>query len=200
MCVHWRGSPLPLALLPPPSINAAHRLDTEVSVAPRLDAGQLRRRAIGVEAVVFRAEGVIAVERGALGRGLGVHPVLTGIDGLRCPLRTSSKSEAASRTRSIIRASYRQTYRASAIGDQVRYVAGTADRRGGKSASRSAASTWKRSTGSGRPRNRQAPRLLRLTPSASDSRTAARTAEDITIWPPCAAKQMRAAAWTESPT
>ena len=30
--------------------------------------------------------------------------------------------------------------------------------------------------------------------------TAPRTAEDITIWPPCPAKQMRAAAWTESPT
>ena len=42
----------------------------------------------------------------------------------------------------------------------------------------------------GHPRNRQAPRLRRLTPSASDSMTAARTAEDITICRPCAAKQM----------
>ena len=64
------------------------------------------------------------------------------------------------------------------------YLAGAADRGGGNSASRSAASTWKRSTASGKPRNRQAPRLLRLTPSASDSLTAARTAEDIKIWPP----------------
>jgi hypothetical protein len=30
--------------------------------------------------------------------------------------------------------------------------------------------------------------------------TAARTAEDVTIWPPCPVKQMRAAASTESPT
>ena len=29
---------------------------------------------------------------------------------------------------------------------------------------------------------------------------AVRTALDITTWPPCAAKQMRAAAWTEMPT
>ena len=71
---------------------------------------------------------------------------------------------------------------------------------GGKSAGRSAASTWNRSTGSGKPRNRQAPRLLRPTPSASDSMTAARTAEDMTICRPCPAKQMRAAAWTERPT
>ena len=53
-------------------------------------------------------------------------------------------------------------------------VAGTADRGGGKSASRSAAATWKRSTGWGKPRNRQAPRLLRLTPPRSGSPTARR--------------------------
>src|SRR5215213_6508132 len=85
-------------------------------------------------------------------------------------------------------------------GNQIRYLAGAAERGGGKSEGRSAASTWKRSIGSGRPRNRHVPRLLTVTPSASDSMTAARTAEDITIWPPCPAKQMRAAAWTESPT
>jgi hypothetical protein len=39
-----------------------------------------------------------------------------------------------------------------------------------------------------------------VTPSASDWMTADRTAEDITIWPPWPAKQMRAAAWTERPT
>src|SRR5204863_2486616 len=89
---------------------------------------------------------------------------------------------------------------ASPYGGQAGYLAGSADRGGGKSAIRSAAVTWKRSTGWGKPWNRQAPRLWRPTPCGSDSVTAARTAEDSTIWPPWPAKQMRAAAWTERPT
>ena len=76
------------------------------------------------------------------------------------------------------------------------YPAGTAERSGGKSVRRSAASTWNSSIGSRRPRNRHAPRPRSPTPSGSDSRPAARTAEDITIWPPWAAKQIRAAACT----
>ena len=55
------------------------------------------------------------------------------------------------------------------------------------------------STGSGSPRNRQAPEAPQAVSSGSDS-SAAATAEDSTIWPPCAAKQIRAAAWTERPT
>ena len=55
------------------------------------------------------------------------------------------------------------------------------------------------STGSGRPRNRQPPRLFRLTPSAGDSIPRSERPRNHYL-PPCAAKQMRAAACTEIPT
>jgi hypothetical protein len=60
-------------------------------------------------------------------------------------------------------------------------VPGCTERSGGKSASRSAASTWYRSSGSRRPWNLQVPRLLRLIPSARDVSTAERTADETTI-------------------
>ena len=67
------------------------------------------------------------------------------------------------------------TERSSHVRVGGRQSTGTAERSGGKSPSRSGASTWKISTGSGRPRKRQAPRLLSaLRPGARPARRADR--------------------------
>ena len=79
------------------------------------------------------------------------------------------------------------------------YSASPAARSGGKSEAGPAPRPGTSVIGSGRPRKRQAPRPLRPT-LLQRVRSAERTAPDRTIWPPWAAKQMRAAAWTEMPT
>jgi hypothetical protein len=74
-----------LALIPVPAgpVAAAvdhspYGLDPEIAVAPRLVAGQLRRRVIGVEAVASRAFGNVTPEPGVPGLVADVHPVLPG--------------------------------------------------------------------------------------------------------------------------
>jgi len=55
-------------------------------------------------------------------------------------------------------------------------------------------------TGGESPRKRHAPSDLSVTSAGGDLPSAVRTANDITIWPPCAEKQIRIAARTEIPT
>src|SRR5215204_6533074 len=65
-------------LVPATVDHPADGLDAEVSVEPRLVAGQLRLRVIDVEAVVFRAFGDVAPEPGVPGHVVDVHPILAG--------------------------------------------------------------------------------------------------------------------------
>src|SRR5215210_5595152 len=60
------------------SVASDVRALARIAVAARLVAGQLRRWVIGVEAVVLRAEGVVAFEPGVLGLVVDVDPVAAG--------------------------------------------------------------------------------------------------------------------------
>src|SRR5215217_1802556 len=70
--------PIAARLVPAAVDHPAYRLDAQVSVVPRLVAGQLRRCVVGVEAVVLRADGVVAYKGGVLDLVVDVHPVLAG--------------------------------------------------------------------------------------------------------------------------
>src|SRR5215216_856206 len=70
--------PVATRLVPAAVDHPAHRLDAQVGVVPRLVAAQLRRCVVGVDAVVLRADGVVAYKAGVLDLVFDVHPVLGG--------------------------------------------------------------------------------------------------------------------------
>src|SRR5215217_977110 len=70
--------PVATRLVPAAVDYPAHRLDAQVGVVTSLVAGQLRRCVVGVEAVVLRADGVVAYKGGVLALVVDVHPVLAG--------------------------------------------------------------------------------------------------------------------------
>jgi hypothetical protein len=73
--VHWRGSPLPRALLPPLSITPGDRLDAEVAIACRAVPPELRRAALYVETVVSRADGDVALQQAAVVLFMDQEPI-----------------------------------------------------------------------------------------------------------------------------